>query len=44
MSDPKNDTPADGESDVQASNDGTAALGEDPEGESSFDAEKEMDK
>jgi hypothetical protein len=37
MSDPKNESPTDGESDIQASNDGTAALGEDPMGESSFD-------
>jgi hypothetical protein len=39
MSDPKNESATDGESDVQASNDGTAALGEDPTGESSFDTE-----
>ena len=39
MSDPKNESPTDGESDVQASNDGTAALGEDPTGESSFDTD-----
>lgn len=40
MSDPNDKKPTDGESDVQASNDGTAGVGEDPRGESSFDAEK----
>ena len=39
MSDPKHEKPTDGESDVQASNDGTAGVGEDPRGESSFDTE-----
>jgi hypothetical protein len=39
MSDPKNESPTDGEPDVQASNDGTAGVGEDPQGESTFDAE-----
>jgi hypothetical protein len=39
MSDPRNESPTDGESNVQASNDGTAGVGEDPQGESSFDAE-----
>ena len=40
MSDPKHENPTDGESDVQASNDGTAGVGEDPRGESSFDTEQ----
>jgi hypothetical protein len=39
MSDPKHEPSADGESDVQASNDGTAALGEEPNTEPSFDTE-----
>jgi hypothetical protein len=39
MSDPTNEKPTDGESDVQASNDGTAGVGEDPRGESSFNTE-----
>jgi len=40
MSDPKNESSlSDGESDVQASNDGTAGVGEDPKGEPSFDAD-----
>jgi hypothetical protein len=39
MSDPTNEKPTDGESDVQASNDGTAGVGEDPRGESSFDTQ-----